>query len=205
MQISKVDPMISLVVLAAGRSSRFGKNKLLHEIGGRTVIGRVVESALGSEADEVILVLGHDAGRVRRALTWARCRFVYNRVFREGQSSSVKAGLSAAAGHSDAVMILPGDIALISSEAINKVIGEYRRTGGPIVVAAHQGKLGHPILFDKVLFGEVAEIDENSQGLKAVVRRHSGEVKLVEVGSPVVLFDLDTIEDARRLSAFSAF
>jgi len=190
-------------VLAAGKSTRFGKNKLLHKIGGRTVIGRVVKSALGSEADEVILVVGHDAERVGREVSGAECKLVYNSAFEEGQSSSVKVGVTSAAEDSEAAMILPGDIALISSEAIDKVIEEYRRTGGPIVVAAYQGKHGHPILLDRSLFREIAQINEETQGLKAIVNRHRKQVRQVEVGSPEVLFDLDTEEDIRRLSTFS--
>jgi len=195
--------LISLIVLAAGKSTRFGKNKLLYKIGEHTVIERVVRAALGSEADEVILVLGHDAERVRRELAGAECKLVYNSAFEEGQSSSVKIGVALAAEHSEAAMILPGDIALIRSEAIDKVIEEYRRTGNSIVVAAYQGRHGHPILFDKSLFREIAQINEETQGLKAIVKRHREQIRQVEVGSPEVLFDLDTEEDIRRLSTFS--
>lgn len=194
--------MISLIVLAAGKSARFGKNKLLYKIGEQTVIEHVVENALGSKADEVILVLGYDAERVRRKLSGTDCKFVYNAVFEEGQSSSVRIGAASAAEDSEAVMILPGDIVLISSEAIDAVIEEYRRTGSPIVVAAHEGRFGHPILFDKTLLPEISQINEETQGLKALVRRHRKQVRGVEVGSPAVLFDLDTEEDIERISAF---
>ncbi len=195
--------LISLIVLAAGKSVRFGENKLLYKIGEQTVIECVVENALGSKADEVILVLGYDAERVRRKLSGIECRFVYNAVFEEGQSSSVRVGVASVAEDSEAAIILPGDVVLISYEAIDRVIEEYRRTGSPIVVAAHEGRFGHPILFDKALFPEISQINEETHGLKAIVRRHKAQVIGVEAGSPAVLFDLDTQEDIKKISVFS--
>jgi len=60
--------LISLIVLVAGKSTRFGENKLLYRIGERTMVERVVVNAVGSEAE-----------RVRRELSGAKCKFVYNR------------------------------------------------------------------------------------------------------------------------------
>ena len=197
--------MISIIVLAAGKSTRFGENKLLYRLGNKTVIERVVESALGSQADEVLLVLGYEAERLERVISETGCRFIYNTNFEEGQSSSVKTGLASVARNSKAILIMPGDIALISSQAIDKVIEEYRITRVPIIVAAHQGKLGHPILFDKSLFHEITQINEETQGLKAIVKKYWTKIKKVEVGSKEVLFDLDTREDLDKLSKSSTF
>ena len=108
--------MISLIVLAAGKSTRFRENKLLYRLGEKTVIERVVESALGSQADEVLLVLGYEAERLKRTLSRTGCRLIYNTGFEEGQSSSVKTGIASVTLNSEAALILPGDIALISSQ-----------------------------------------------------------------------------------------
>ncbi|UCD73492.1 MAG: nucleotidyltransferase family protein, partial [Candidatus Bathyarchaeota archaeon] len=197
--------LISLIVLAAGKSTRFGENKLLYKLGDRTVIERVVESALGSQADEVFLVLGYEAERLKRKVSGTGCRFIYNRNFEEGQSSSIKTGLASVARNSKAVLIMPGDIASISSQSIDKVIEEYRRTRDPILVAAHRGKLGHPILFDKSLFHEIAQINEETQGLKAIVKKYRTQINKVEVGSKEVLLDLDARDDLDKFSRSSTF
>ncbi len=197
--------MISLIVLAAGKSTRFRENKLLYRLGEKTVIERVVESALGSQADEVLLVLGYEAERLKRTLSRTGCRLIYNTGFEEGQSSSVKTGIASVTLNSEAALILPGDIALISSQIIDEVIKEYKRTRSPIVVATYQGKLGHPILFDKSLFHEIAQISEESQGLKAIVKKYRKQINKVDVDSPEVLLDLDTKEDIDKLSNLSRF
>ena len=192
--------MLSIIVLAAGKSTRMhGNNKLLAEIEGTPMIRRVVQAALNSKADEVIVVLGWEEEKIRAALTELPCRIVVNRTYEEGQSSSVKVGLAEISPSTRAVLILPGDVAMVDAHLINMVIEKYDLGGYMIVVAAHEGRSGHPILFDKQLFPEIGRINEETFGLKAIVKKHEGEVCLVETGSPNVLKDVDTPEDLKQL------
>lgn len=192
--------MLSLIVLAAGKSTRMhGRNKLLIKIEHKPVIRRVVEAALNSKVDEVIAVLGWEAEKVQKALDDLPCRFIINRDYEKGQSSSVKAGLKEISESTEAVLILPGDMAKIDTSAINRVIEDYSRRKHPIIVAGHNGRPGHPILFDKQLFKDLEQIDEKSFGLKAVTRKHEGSARLVEAGSPNVLQDIDTPNDLKNL------
>jgi molybdenum cofactor cytidylyltransferase len=192
--------MISVVVLAAGKSSRMrGSNKLLATIQGKPMIRRVVQAALESKADEIIVVVGWEGEKIRAALAGLPCRIAPNRNYEDGQSSSVKVGLRDVSTSARAVLILPGDVALIDARSINMVIEKYVQGRCKIVIAAHQGKHGHPILFDKQLFPEILRINEETLGLKAVVKKHESEICLVETGSPNVLKDFDTPEDLRQL------
>lgn len=191
--------MISLIVLAAGLSTRFGRNKLLEKVDNHTMIERVVKSATSSKCDEVVVVLGHDAQKIKDVLKNFNCKFVFNEDYEKGQSYSVKAGVSAVVGYAEAVMVLPGDVALITPESINMVIEEYKRCKSPIVVASYKGRSGHPILFDKSLFKEIMEISEETMGLKAVVNRHRQLIRKVEVGSDEVLIDIDSEEDFKKI------
>jgi molybdenum cofactor cytidylyltransferase len=192
--------MLSVIVLAAGKSTRMrGRNKLLIRINRKPMIRRVVESALSSKVDEVIVVLGWDAKKIGDALTDLPCRFVVNKDYRRGQSSSVKAGLREIAAGTEAVLILPGDIAMIDPHSINKVIEAYNNRNDLIVVASYSGRLGHPILLSKGLFKEIEGIDEETFGLKSVVNRHKNQVRMVETGSENVLLDVDAPEDLKNL------
>ncbi len=189
-----------MIVLAAGKSTRMrGKNKLLTKIEGIPMIRRVVQTTLESKVDEVIVVLGWQAEKVRALLTDLPCRLVVNKNYEKGQSSSVKAGLAEISPMTRAVLVLPGDVAMIDFLSINKVIEKYERGKHPMVIAAHKRGTGHPILFDRQLFPEIERIDEQTFGLKAVVQRHEDEVKLVETGSTNVLKDVDTPEDMKEL------
>lgn len=192
--------MLSLIVLAAGKSTRMrGRNKLLIKIDGKPIIRRVVEAALNSKVDEVIVVLGWEADRLRELLTDLPCRLILNKNYGRGQSSSLKAGLREVAEATRAILVLPGDVALIDSRSINLVVEEYNRAKASIVVAAHEGRLGHPILLDKKLFPEIEQIDEETFGLKFVVKKHQNEMRLIEAGSANVLRDVDAPEDLEQL------
>jgi molybdenum cofactor cytidylyltransferase len=192
--------MLSLIVLAAGKSTRMrGRNKLLVRIHKKAIIRRVVETALSAYVDEVIVVLGWEANKVRNELRDLPCRFVMNEDYAKGQSGSVKAGLAEIEAGTEAVLILPGDVAMIDTHSINKVIEAYNKRNSPIVVASHAGRHGHPILLSEKLFNEIELIDEATFGLKSVVDRHESEVQTVETGSENVLLDIDTPQDLKHL------
>jgi molybdenum cofactor cytidylyltransferase len=190
--------LICLIILAAGFSKRFGRNKMLEKIGCSTIIERVVKSGVSSKADEVIVVLGHDAEKIRDEIKNFACRLVFNKDYEKGQSYSVKKGVNLVKDYAEAVMILPGDVALITPNSINMVVEEYRKCKSPIVVASHQGRLGHPILFDRSLLKEIMEINEETNGLKAVINRHKDSIRKVETYSAEVLIDIDTEEDLKK-------
>ncbi len=176
-----------------------GRNKLLVKIDRKPMIRRVVENALSAKVDEVVVVLGWEAKKIRETLVDLPCRFVVNKDYQKGQSSSVRAGLRDVEERTEAVLILPGDVAMIDSRSINMVVEEYNNRGNLIVVASFCGRLGHPILFSKKLFKEIEQIEEKTFGLKAVVSRHEDEVSMVETGSEYVLRDVDTPKDLKLL------
>jgi molybdenum cofactor cytidylyltransferase len=187
--------VISLIVLAAGKSTRMKENKLLLKLNGETLIEHVVNVTKKSSVDEVVVVLGYDATKVKERLAKIDCKFAVNENYMKGQSESVKVGLSAISGNAEAVMILPADAALVDPESINSVLEEYRRSKSTIVIASHQQQSGHPILLDRALFPEVSKIDEHTQGLKAVINRHRAEINYVEARAENVLVDIDTKEE----------
>lgn len=190
--------MISLVILAAGKSTRMKENKLLLKINRETLIEHVVKTATESVVDEVVVVLGYEAQKVKERLAGLGCRVVTNENYEKGQSESVKVGLAAVSAGAEAVMFLPADVALIDAQSINKVANEYSRSKSPIVIASHQRQSGHPILIDRALFPEVSGVNEETLGLKAVINRHRTEVKHVEVGTENVLIDIDTQEEVNK-------
>jgi len=187
------------VVLAAGESRRFPGNKLLFRVWGKSLIRRVVETALASLAGEVVVGVGHQADLISAELEGldGRLRVVLNPDYREGMSSSVRVGVSAVSPRAEAVAVLPADVCFISPRAVDALILEYASSRPRIAVAAHGGRPGHPILFDASLLPELREVSEETMGMKAVVRRHSSEVVLVEVPEEEVLIDVDTLEDLR--------
>jgi molybdenum cofactor cytidylyltransferase len=187
-----------MVVLAAGLSTRFGRNKLIEPLKESTLIGHVVAEAIGSRANQVIVVGGYEFEVLEKALKGYTCELVYNEDYTRGQSFSVKKGLSLVNEGADAVMFEPGDMPLANRGIFDTVIFEYAKTGAPIVSAGYRGRPGHPILFDRSLFDEIREINEATKGLKRVVSAHRAGARIVET-SVGALFDLDTPFDLSLL------
>src|SRR5262249_31260669 len=82
-------PVVAAVVLAAGRSSRMGENKLLVSWRGAPIVARVVDEVLASRARQVVVVVGHQADEVRAALAGRRVTFVDNPGYAAGMSTSL--------------------------------------------------------------------------------------------------------------------
>src|SRR5262245_45627326 len=95
---ARVDQMLPAVILAAGMSTRMGRTKAILPLsGGETFVTHLVRTFLEADADEVVVVVGHDAEQVVKILDQARLtpRIVLNPAFASGQFSSVLAGLAA--------------------------------------------------------------------------------------------------------------
>jgi len=183
---------IEILVLAAGKSERFGRNKMLEPIDGKEMLRGVVGEALQSGA-EVTVVVGHERERVEQILKGLDVKVIYNENYRSGMSSSIKAGIKES--NADAILILPGDVAFIQSEQIRAVISEYIRTGAPIIVPTYQGRGGHPILFSSSLRDELLGITEEGRGLKEVTARHRDEIDRLELHTARILVDIDYQKD----------
>jgi carbon monoxide dehydrogenase subunit G len=85
--------VISALVLAAGEGTRFGGTKQLEILRGKTLVQHAVDAASAAGVGEIVVVLGHDALRVRDALDLPeRTRIVVNERYADGQSTSLAAG-----------------------------------------------------------------------------------------------------------------
>jgi molybdenum cofactor cytidylyltransferase len=188
----------SVVVFAAGLSTRFGRNKLLERLGDSILVAHVVTEATHSRAHQVVVVGGYQFEELKRALDGFPCEVVYNEDYTRGQSFSVRKGMSMLNGSADAVMFEPGDMPLASRTLFDAVIFEYAKTRAPIVSAGYRGRPGHPILFERSLFEELKDVNESTRGLKKVVSAHRTEARIVET-SVGALFDLDTPYDLSLL------
>lgn len=185
------------ILLAAGESRRMGYPKPLLRLGSRTFIEILAATMLQSVA-RLIVVVGAHAGPVRGAIPAdPRIAVVENPDYLRGQLSSIKAALAHVGPDAGGALIHLADHPMVRAETFAAVIDGYRRLGRPIVIARYQGRRGHPVLFARELFGELAAAPED-QGARAVVAADPARVAYVDVDDPGVLTDLDTPEDLDR-------
>lgn len=188
------------VVLAAGRSTRMGAaNKLLEDVAGAPMIRRVVEAAAGSRAEPVVVVTGHDAERVRAALEGLPVTFAHNPDYAEGLSTSLHTGVRALPERCDAVLVLLGDMPLISSQACDRVLAALAEPDTLIAMATAGGRRGNPTAWAKPLFAELLATEGDAGG-RGLIARHADALAQVEIGD-AASHDVDTpagLEAMRR-------
>jgi molybdenum cofactor cytidylyltransferase len=200
--------MIPALVLAAGKSSRMGRTKALLSLGssGETFLHRIIRVLREGGADAVVVVIGGDAAAVRASLPRddVQISAVENPRYEEGQLSSLLAGLAAVEQrHADveAVMMTLVDLPLISAATVRAVRETFlANPGAPLVRPRRGGRHGHPVIFNRSIFGELRHADP-STGAKPVVHAHAAEEVDVDVDDEGAFIDIDTPDDYQRLIA----
>jgi CTP:molybdopterin cytidylyltransferase MocA len=118
--------VISALVLAAGEGTRFGGTKQLEILRGKPLVQHAVDAASRGGVDEIVVVLGHDALRVRDAVNLPEgARFVVNERYVDGQSTSLVAGLRALDPDAEAAVVLLADQPGIRARHVRALVSAF--------------------------------------------------------------------------------
>jgi molybdenum cofactor cytidylyltransferase len=190
---------VAAILLAAGRGTRFGEEpKLLAQAGGKALVRHAAESAVGSNADPVIVVTGHRADAVQAELKGLPVRIVHNPLFADGLSTSLKAGFSALAPNARAAIILLGDMPLVSTNLIDTLVAGWHERGEPAaLVPTLNGRRGNPVVISRALQPDIETLS-GDVGAGPVLRGRSDVVEWPTADEAVVQ-DIDTREEFGKL------
>ena len=193
-------PRIAGILLAAGKSTRMGSNKLLTLVSGKPMIRHSAEALLASSAGPVLVVTGHERERVEEALKGLDVRFIDNAAYASGLASSLKAGIAALPKDADGAVVALGDMPLVAGRHVNRLIAAFspaeRRT---IIVPVHGGERGNPVLWGREYFAEMLALD-GDRGAKSLMDKHEDHITEIAMRSDAVLADFDTPEALARLT-----
>jgi len=197
----------SAIILAAGAGLRMGRVKQLLPLCGRPLLGAVVDDALRSRADEIVVVLGAHADEIRAAdaiPVSERVRVVMNVEHASGLSSSLRCGVLACNKRSTAAAILLGDQPGVGSPLIDRLLDAFHGSDKPIVRPAFAGgdgrrTLGHPVVIARGLWPDLCRL-QGDEGARALLahRPELLEIVCVEAKAPQ---DVDTWDDYERVRA----
>ncbi len=195
-------PVVGVVVLAAGASSRMGQPKQALLYNGKTLLARVIEAALQSDCGPVVVVLGANAEAIVPIVADYSVREVFNPDWAEGMNTSIRAGvdfLQNAAQNLDAVIVATCDQPFASADLFNEIAHTYTDTGSPIVASAYEDVRGVPALFDRALFPILRTLPAGAGAGRLIARQPSE--KIAVVAFPEGAMDIDTPEDFARLQS----
>ena len=190
------------IILAAGASVRFGQPKQLIKLRGKYLVERVLDAALKSRLDLVVLVLGHEYQSILQALgakeRHPQLEIVINHQYREGQSSSLKAGLVSVRKAYSSVMYLLADQPMVNSTIIDLLLDQFHGSGREICVPVFEEQRGNPTIFKRSIYEEIMMIDGDI-GARDLIAKNADRVLYVKIKDPLCFFDIDSPEDLKRL------
>ena len=182
------------IILAAGRAKRMGRSKQLLDCKGKLILQCVLDSALESALDRVLVVLGSYYSEILKSIDFKGAEKIYNPEYDSGQSSSVICGINHCKADESALFLL-GDQPFVTPEIINIIIERYKSKAPPAIIPTCDGIMGNPVLINRNLYAELKTL-KGDTGPRKLLRDRVG-VCLLEVNDQSILCDIDTPEDWR--------
>jgi len=196
--------MISSILLAAGLSSRMnGENKLIKEINGKPLILHAIKNLLGSTVNEIVVVLGFEKEIVENIIEKnKKIKFVFNKDYKKGVSSSIKIGLSNISSKCESFFICLGDMPNVNQNIYNKMIKtkfNYNKKLKPnfrkeILIPTFGGINGNPILFSKYMKPKLMGI-KGDEGAKELIKLYKNKSINIPIKNSGITLDFDNNDD----------
>lgn len=188
-------PTVSVVILAAGRSSRTGeRHKLLAQFDGIPLVRMVTLAASRSLSRSVYVVVGHRSTEIEAAIAGLQVTVLHNGRYASGMASSIVLGAEAVERDgADGILILLADMPQLTARELDCLVDKFRASQGKCIVRATAlGKPGNPVIFPKSLIADLKSLSGDT-GARAVLDNTELAVIDVEIGRGAAL-DVDTIE-----------
>lgn len=182
---------IGCVVMAAGGSSRFGRNKLLEEFNGSSLIARALAAVPADILDRTAVVTGYP--EVHAMAKAANFETVWNDRPEAGVSLTIRLGLDKM-NDMDAAMFMVCDQPLLTRASVSAMVEFFIGRPDHIVGMAHSGERGNPCIFPSEFFPELRRLEGDAGG-SAVIRRHTASLLLFEADNAAELMDVDRASD----------
>ena len=193
--------MISCIILSAGFSKRFGSPKALAKLNGGTIIEHLQQLLVATQVHEIKIVLGAQADQIKPyILNHKKVKFVYNKDYKFGQTSSFKAGLKHIPKDCKGILLLPVDYPLIKKETIDYLINIFIEKEPTVLIPTFNNIKGHPPIFHARIKKDLEAID-NSQGLNTMAHRYDNNTINLPVEDMGVIITFKTVEEFERIKS----
>jgi len=191
-EITKKVDNLSIVILAAGGSSRFGALKQLLEFNGKSLLKRTVETALELKDKEVLVIHGPKATKCQREISPYEIVNVVNFDWESGMSSSLKLAIKSVAKESEAILVLLCDQPLINTGHLHEIIKIWRDNPDKVVASNYADTVGVPAIIPKKYFNAIKKLNGDIGAKKLI---NSFSENLLTIHLPEAEFDIDTEKD----------
>lgn len=189
---------IVAVILAAGESRRMGRSKPLLKIGEKNFLEHICLQLWAAGIEHIMVVLGHNAAAISRACP-ASLQVLTNPYYTLGQFSSLQCAIRTMPARAHAALVCLADQPHISARVISRILACHET--GSIIRPEHNGRSGHPVLYDRALFPHLLAFAP-IQNAHEFARRHQPACRQVPVDDESILWDADTEQEYHHLATY---
>jgi len=187
------------LLLAGGEGRRFGRPKALVEFAGSPLVEKAARTLSAGGCRPTVVVLGASAEEVAETCSLQETVVIVNENWREGMSTSLKAGLAEARRRdAPAVLVMQVDQPVVTPTLVSRLIESWRE-GAKAAVAAYRGRGRTPVVLDRSLWTPVEAGAVGDTGARGYLRSHPRLVTLVDCDDVGDVSDIDSPEDLARL------
>jgi molybdenum cofactor cytidylyltransferase len=200
-KIKNSDKSESVILLAAGSSSRLGQSKQLVEVDGVPLLLKSTLAALDGKYSHVVVVLGAHADLHKKTIAHLPVEILTHTEWEKGMGSSLKRGLHhiiKSRPETKAVVVMVCDQPLITSLHLAALRDAHKKTSNQIVASRYENTIGVPALFERTLFSKMLEI-KDSQGAKVIIENQATSISTIDWDEG--RFDIDTPDDLNLLNS----
>lgn len=186
--------------MAAGASARLGEPKQLLRFGEQSLLRCAAQVAISLENQKTVVVLGANREKIIHEIADLPIEIAVNEDWQSGMSRSIKSGLQKlleTAPHCAAAILMLCDQPFVGEQTLRKLIQKFAATKKPIVACEYAKTVGVPALFAPETFGDLLNL-QGEAGARFVIQKFAA-AGLAKIAAPEAAFDVDTIEDYRRL------
>ncbi|WP_299534047.1 nucleotidyltransferase family protein [Ulvibacterium sp.] len=192
---------ITVLILAAGASTRMGTPKQLLPWNGTNLLDNAIKNASEVCPERVVVVLGANADKIKeKCSSSADVRFVFHKNWDLGLGSSIAYGvdfIQNSLPNTKAILILLCDQPLIDSKYLDQKIQTYKNSGKGIVATEYEKGAGVPAIFGKSYFSNLAQLNKDV-GAKEIIRKFKNDTLSLNPSGKTL--DIDTLEDYQKLT-----
>jgi molybdenum cofactor cytidylyltransferase len=192
---NRLPASLSIVMLAAGSSSRLGQPKQLLPFKGTSLVAERVNSILSVVDSELIVVTGAAREQVIHSLEGQPFKECFNADYRDGMSGSIKKGIEAVSTSACLMMLV--DQPFISPKHLIEMAVKWEKNEDKIVAASYSGLHGVPVIFPRSYFRLLLSLQGDQGARKALAQL--GPEEIMSYHLPEAGVDIDTVEDLKQL------
>lgn len=193
------------MILAAGESSRMGRDKALLDYRGSTFLNHLISLFL-PRLSPVVVVLGHNAPAIRAVISAspatesADLLVVVNDRYKLGMLSSLQAGIRALPPGAPGSLFTLVDHPAVQGSTLDQLVEAFTRGDAPLVIPRYQAKRGHPVAASRAILEEILALPGEASA-KDVIHAHRPETRFLDVDDPGVITDVDSPPEYEDLKA----